>query len=73
MSLGLGALEVGLAGLAAASALSRQMEAALIAEVGRSFWRRKIELCFDVSGLRRYLLDVQVRRMSGRRWGASRD
>lgn len=60
MSSGLGALELDLAGPAATSALSRQMEAALIAEVGRSFGGGKMELCFDVSGLRRHLLDIQV-------------
>lgn len=60
----------GLAGLAATSALSRQMEAALIAEVGRAFRRGKTELCFDVSGSRRYLLDIQVQSLSGRQWGA---
>lgn len=39
---------------------------------GRTFGG-KIELCFDVSRLRRCLLDIQVQRVSGKQWDVNQD
>lgn len=44
--------------------LSNQVDGVQIAEMGRSLWER--QLCFDVSRLRRCLLDIQVQRTAGR-------